>query len=821
MIKVESLTIFEFRGIKELTLPLNRRNFAVCGPNGTGKSGVVDALEFVLAGTISRLTGRGRGDLSVKGHGAHVDCQDTPEKAFVEAVVWIPSLDRSVKARRTVKAPSTLKLTPDSPEARAVFRQLEAHPEIALSRREIIRFVLAEPGQRAKDVQALLKLDELELVRTRLQKIANAADATRKRTVTDRDTAGTDLARAMGIAGTTDPMILEAANKRRTLVGLAPLQTLGTETSLREGLATVDGKQASCVNKAVAKVDVAAAAASLRSRSEETFSSLAAEARAATCALQADEAMLNAVVRDDFLKTALELHDGEVCPACDTPKSFEEFGTIIGGKRSKLEAVKALRERAERAITPIHDALEADLASARSIYPHARHLFDEAELKVVAGHGTALKAAADALKAFLPIDATLGVLEDLAPPPAIIASLERLGALIGALPEPSEQDAAQEYLINAQNRLETFRKASAAAGTAEDRATRARKVFDLYKLTSDAALEKVYEDVQSDFADLYRRINADDEAAFEAKLAPSLGKLGFGVDFYGRGFFPPGAYHSEGHQDSMGLCLYLALMRHLLGSGFTFVVLDDVLMSVDAGHRREVSKLLRVEFPETQFVLTTHDKAWLKFMGTTKLVEPKDTVHFRKWTVADGPTIWAKGDVWTEIRTLANDDDVPGAAALLRRSLEHLSSEFCQALRAKVTFSVDGHYDLGDLLDPAIDQMKTLYKDARVSADSWKDAERVAAIQQREKAFDEAASLAKVEQWQINPSVHYNEWANLQKDEILAVVDAFHGLCVLFECDACGPIEVSPGRGSREYIQCLCGKVKFSFLKKPKEKATA
>jgi integrase len=248
---------------------------------------------------------------------------------------------------------------------------------------------------------------------------------------------------------------------------------------------------------------------------------------------------------------------------------------------------------------------------------------------------------------------------------------------------------------------------------------------------------------------------------------------------------------------------------------------DDVLMSVDAGHRRKVSKLLRAEFQETQFVLTTHDKAWLKFMGTTKLVEPKDTVHFRKWTVADGPTIWAKGDVWTEIRTLADDDNVPGAAALLRRSLEHLSSEFCQALRAKVTFSVDGHYDLGDLLDPAISQMKALYKDARLAADSWKDAERVAAIQQREKAFEVAASLAKVEQWQINPSVHYNEWANLQRDEILGVVDAFEGLCVLFECDACGPIEVSPGRGSREDMQCLCGKVKFSFMKKSKEKPTA
>ena len=103
---------------------------------------------------------------------------------------------------------------------------------------------------------------------------------------------------------------------------------------------------------------------------------------------------------------------------------------------------------------------------------------------------------------------------------------------------------------------------------------------------------------RSEFRSYHRDINGDDESKFEAQLTPSLGKLGFEVDFYGKGFFPPGAYHSEGHQDGMGLCLYLALMKHLLGDKFTFAVLDDVLMSVDAGHRREVCTYLGPNFPK-------------------------------------------------------------------------------------------------------------------------------------------------------------------------------------------------------------------------------
>ncbi|MGZ2457767.1 AAA family ATPase [Rhizobium anhuiense] len=822
MIKVDTLTISEFRGIRDLTLSPNRKNFAVCGPNGTGKSGVVDALEFVLTGSISRLTGRGRGDLSVKDHGAHVDCQKSPEKAFVEAVVWIPSLNKAVKIRRTVKSPLALEITPDTQEARAVFQQLEAHPEIALSRREIIRFVLTEPGQRAKDVQALLKLDQLESMRARLQKIANAADNIVKTAKRSHETARTELVRAMDIVEATGANILEAANKRRAIVGLAPLLSLGIDVSLRDGLATAEGGQPSRINKAAAKSDVEAAASSVDSRLKGTFSVRVAEAKSAVELLQVDESMLNAVLRDDFLKTALELYDGELCPVCDTPKSLKEIVAIVSAKRKKLEEVKVLREKAEAAISPVREALEEDCAFARTAYSYAKQLLGADELQTIADFGKALKDAADTLRAFLPLDKTIGVLTELPSADAFLAAVRKIEKAIDALPEPSHQDAARHYLSTAQLRLEALREAHAAARTAEDRASKAKRVFDIYKQTSNAALEKVYENVQANFADLYRRINADDEDAFEAKLTPSIGKLGFGVDFYGRGFFPPGAYHSEGHQDSMGICLYLALMRHLLGGGFTFAVLDDVLMSVDAGHRREVSKLLQAEFPDTQFVLTTHDKAWLKFMSTTELVKKDGTVHFRKWTVDDGPTIWAKGDVWDEIRDLANENDIAGAAALLRRSLEHLSAEFCEALRVKVEFSVDGHYDLGDLLDPAISHLKIQYKDARQAAATWQDTDRIAAIEAREKAFDDAVNKAKVEQWQINPSVHYNEWANLHKSEFLPVVTAFETLCALFKCNVCGGLmEVSPSRGKREYLQCLCGNVKLSFLNKPKGLLTA
>ena len=58
-------------------------------------------------------------------------------------------------------------------------------------------------------------------------------------------------------------------------------------------------------------------------------------------------------------------------------------------------------------------------------------------------------------------------------------------------------------------------------------------------------------------------------------------QLNLEVGFYGRGTFPPHAFHSEGHQDSMGLCLYLALAERLTEGLIDLIILDDVVMSVD------------------------------------------------------------------------------------------------------------------------------------------------------------------------------------------------------------------------------------------------
>jgi len=158
-------------------------------------------------------------------------------------------------------------------------------------------------------------------------------------------------------------------------------------------------------------------------------------------------------------------------------------------------------------------------------------------------------------------------------------------------------------------------------------------------------------------------------------------------------------------------------MKHTLGEGFTLAVLDDVLMSVDSGHRREVCALLKTHFPKTQFILTTHDPVWLQFMRTENLIQ--SSITFGGWTVDSGPQVWNEGDVWRQIAEKLAKSDVPGAAGTLRRYLEFISTILADNLHAKVEYHANGQYDLGDLWPSVIQAWKARLQEAKESAASW------------------------------------------------------------------------------------------------------
>ncbi|TYO61087.1 AAA family ATPase [Bradyrhizobium hipponense] len=821
MLSIEKIEIEDFRGVKKLALNLKYKNFGICGPNGTGKSGIVDAIEFAITGDITRLRGSGTSDLSVRAHGPHVDAAKNPNQAKVTLTARIPSLGKMVTIERSVGSPNSPKITPTDKSIEAVIAELAAHPEFALSRREIIKYILTPAGQRSKDVQELMRLEHVEKVRQAFQKIANDARSKASMAKNQLDGAIRGLLQALGIPALSKSALLKAVNDQRAILQLTPLADLSAETDLKTGLAAGTVTTATPIRKAVATAEIEAFNQTRLVLGSPSFGKSVADAAGLVKALAENTPLLKSFRREVLIKQGVELLEEDACPLCDLPWNTAELLVHLQEKLSLVgEATKAL-DAIQAAITPLKAELVAFEQGARKLLSIGARLDPKIETalmsdalekwtewrQLIEGVCNDPNDLQQALEAFGSITKPL--------PTAAQQVISAIAACVAALPEVSKEQDATAFLILAQERLRQYREARSANDTANARQETAKKVSDLYSARSTAVLEGIYKTVEKDFTDFYRLINSEDEGKFEGALKPSVGKLAFDVDFYGRGQFPPGAYHSEGHQDGMGLCLYLALMKHTLGSNFTFAVLDDVLMSVDSSHRREVCKLLKSQFPKVQFILTTHDPVWLQFMRTENLVGT--SVNFGSWSVDTGPQVWDHVDIWKDISDRLAKNDVAGAAAALRRYLEFITTILADNLRADVPFQSNGSYDLGDLMSPVLKAWRATLALARESAQSWGNSSAQATIVALEA--DAKAKIAKTqtEQWMINKAVHYNEWANLQPKELASLVAAFKDLLDSLRCtnvDCGGYSYVSPHKGDRQALRCTCGSINFNLIKK-------
>ena len=236
MIRINTIHIEEFRGIRELKLDLGGDDFGICGPNGTGKSGVVDAIEFCLTGNVTRLSGQGAGELSVIGHAPHVDRRNNPEKAKVTITAFVPSLEKEVTITRSVCNRRSVTVAPESTSLEAVIKELQSHPEFALSRREIAKYIVTPPSNRSTDVQNLLRLDYIGGLRKAFGNYANKSKGDAKVAERARIESESELKIALDLTALKREQVLQKANEQRQVLGLPDLTELTPTTSFKDGV---------------------------------------------------------------------------------------------------------------------------------------------------------------------------------------------------------------------------------------------------------------------------------------------------------------------------------------------------------------------------------------------------------------------------------------------------------------------------------------------------------------------------------------------------------------------------------------------------------
>jgi len=603
--KLLELEIRNIRGLTHLKINPQGKNFVIYGPNGSGKSTVVDALDFLLTGQINRLKGKGTGDISLARHGPHIDC--SPGDASVRAIIQISDSDQPIEISRCMDNPSRLNC-PEAERARlAPILALAKNGQHILTRREILRFVTAEGGSRAKDIQELLSLSEIEDIRQSLVRAANDLDRALAITRQQLQSAQAAVAATLALDSFDESQALQKTNQCRRILGGKEITHLRS-ASVKQDLAlpaAVEGKQQT--------MNITSAQTSIQALGQIAVGSpavqeLDADLKELIATIQANPQQLRALDCLDLLTQGLALLDDQSgCPLCETPWPANELAIFLQRRISAAEAAKHVHDLLQHKISLIRPYLATTLQHLQTVIPMA-------EAMNLADIHTRLNAWVDDIQQFLvtlenpiklyPLNLSgAKVAGCLAPAAAAQYLADFEAAIVQKFPTVTPEQAAWDQLTGLVENLKALEAGEAQYACRELAARRGILMRDEFGAARDLVLGDLYHQISDRFVEYYKIVHGEDEADFQAELRPNGPALDFQVGFHGRGTHPPHALHSEGHQDSMGVCLYLALMDHLMAGRLNLIILDDVVMSVDQDHRRQVGRLIKEKFPDQQFLI--------------------------------------------------------------------------------------------------------------------------------------------------------------------------------------------------------------------------
>ncbi|MBU4535821.1 MAG: AAA family ATPase [Euryarchaeota archaeon] len=807
--KLLELEIQNFRGIKELKIYPQGKNFLVWGPNGSGKSAIVDALDFLLTGNISRMRGKGTKGITPKEHAPHVD--STVDEVEVKALIKLQNLKKPVEIKRSLKNAAKGVYDPSLAEYMEPVLELATRGQHVLTRREILNYITADSSTRARQIEKLLKLEEVENTRKTLNKTRNQLKNEYETAKDNLNTSQESVKNIIRMDNFTEDDILDFINENRKLLKGDKLEFLRS-TGIKEGLETPGTITDNFINFDRVEKNILNLQDKLSTKQRDHFYDLIKKLEELNEKIASNSKLNNTIDCLRLTKLGLNLLDesGD-CPLCSTTWTRDELEEKLNNRIKRLHYAKEDLEKQDELkeeILKIRDniliSLEevksaADTLELKNLSPKLNSL--QLDLKRVSTGDADFNP--DELKKIFKSQDIFNLLGDL-------LKIVRANA-----PDVTLEQLAWDNLTRLEEILNNYYKFKTICDSSFKSYNKAQILLDTFLKSRDSIIGDLFSQIEERFMELYRELHGSDESAFKAQLKPQGGGVEFYVDFHGRGIHPPHALHSEGHQDSMGICLYLALAERLTEGYIDLIILDDVMMSVDAPHRREICRLLASFFKGRQFFITTHDQTWARQLKQEGVVSSSGMMELYNWSIENGPYINTTQDMWEKIEEDLSKNDVNSAAFKLRRGSEEFFRTTCNLLESKVTFKEDQRWGLGDFLPATLSSYNELLKKAKIAADSWKNQDELMRLKGIEDNAKDVFRRSQAENWAVNINVHYNKWADFSVEDFRPVVKAFYDLFCVFKCDNCGGIlHLSKNKMNLEAVRCNCGAVNWNLVKK-------
>lgn len=614
-----------------------KRCLAVFGPNGSGKSSIVDALEFVFStdGTLERL-----GQRTINNQAGPVAlAHNAAEAAGLKSSVTVAFAQGKAAGKEGTRQAVTSK-RPIPAIAKSVRDCFVVDPIIrGYSLRAFVESRTAE--QRYTDVATWLQLGplvevqknlravraavkvasedgsdlrqvDLQVARLTGQKVTSWDEAACVAHVNDTAIAPLDAALKLSSLNDNDTGYLELIQRAKDEEGKLGLDGLRL---LRRAAAAIWGK-----TKDEAGEHITGAL--------PTFEA-AATALGVAVELEATErAKAKDAVFQKLWSTAAPLFQAGaefpvVCPVCTTPldktaagsaaeidkhisQHLADLATYAAANKLQRDAGKSAADARRRLLTAV-DSLQALLRE------------DQAAFKAIVA---AYRTAVDAWRNGAAPESTTATT-------GIAALIQDLDDKIDAI----EKSQGEHTYVKAKTKTDELRKLKVEHATAR------RTLDELGKLSTGLAqqatvvsgairakVQSLLDRLRQPTNEIYALIQGQAAAKVRLELPAeddsNQQRLLLLVDFAAnREGVQPSGYLSDSQIHSLALALRLAAILEF-NKRAPLVVLDDIVTSYDADHRRTFAQMLAAKFSDCQTIIVTHDERL--FLYLKDLLSPAD-----------------------------------------------------------------------------------------------------------------------------------------------------------------------------------------------------
>lgn len=633
MIKIKKIRARSIRGLPQgfPDILVGSKGVLVFGPNGSGKSSIVDTIEAAV----------GRDPIPFRNSGLGVTWAAGRKHIRYENPVTELVVDRS--GTEYVISPEIQ--CDHQPDEIASWQEAAKGAMFVLRRSMLLNFIEEQPRDRYLRIEPLLDLvkygefeNEFRSIVTEIERARNGFQQERRRVLGGlKELLGTDDSKSP-----SDDDIINAVNPLLTSCNLQEVDDIQKfEDALEEASNILKGNELADRVSALSRVKIDLLELKqirLRKDIDTHINNLEH-----VHSIDRWEWKVRLTVLLEQGKVLFEDQFQNSCPLCENDvdrlevldrvaRRLEE-ASVIREAQDKLNAshskLLSSFEAANRTVTKLLSEFEtlSDLDAPDWLHSCSEHL------NGVSWQQSGLAITVDSL-AFMRnrwpyddmIDSLAKLVDDTASAYGGNNLLLSLGKLTGALKYTLSE---REHLIDLDEKIKY-------AVISEDRC---RRTYQFAEQSRKQAVREIFESIKATANDFYGLIHPGEEIAnsdLEIREG-TAGSVKLTANFHGK-TCDPRLYLSESHQDTLGLCYFLALRRFEVSQNdeFKVLVLDDVLHSVDSDHRARIVSLLIEGFSDHQLIITTHDSVWYEYLKAQGKNFTK--VNFTGWSIDHGPT---------------------------------------------------------------------------------------------------------------------------------------------------------------------------------------